>query len=114
MFAVADLHALTSLSGKGDRSAAIETARMVLAAGVNPKKVVLLLLCHYAVVIGHICYSKGTVLYRQSDLAAEHTTMMWLLACSTQTSWLNRMVHYKDKTKLSEVRMIWFFQFVVM
>ncbi len=39
------------------------------------------------------------VLYRQSRVL-EHANLAWILACLTPCSWLQRMVHYKDKTRL--------------
>ncbi len=74
VFAVADLHALTA---GVERCAAVETMRGLLACGLDPER---------------------AVLYRQSDLAGPHAALMWLLACSTPTPLLQRMVHYKDKS----------------
>lgn len=48
----------------------LETARAVLACGVNPNQ---------------------SILYRQSQVL-EHTNLAWLLGCVTPMSWLQRMV----------------------
>jgi tryptophanyl-tRNA synthetase len=77
VFAVADLHSLTGSSADAaEPTAAAETMRSLLAVGLNPER---------------------AVLYRQSDLAGQHATLMWLLSCSAATPLLQRMVHYKDK-----------------
>lgn len=76
VFAVADLHGLTAAAAPADPRAAAQTVRALLAVGLDPAR---------------------AVLYRQSDLAGPHSALMWLLACSTSTPLLQRMVHYKDK-----------------
>lgn len=58
---------------------ALESTRAVLACGIDPLK---------------------SILYRQSDVL-EHTNLSWLLGCITPVSWLQRMVHYKDKSRIS-------------
>ena len=75
MFGVADLHTLTSARAKEEGVASTETARMLLACGIDPNR---------------------SILYRQSDIGGYHTQLSWVLSCVCPIPLLKRMVAYKD------------------
>lgn len=76
-FFLADLHALTvSQDPKKLKNQVVHVASTYLAAGLDPKKV---------------------VLFRQSDVSA-HTELGWLLTTIATMGEMSRMTQFKDKT----------------
>ncbi len=73
---VADLHALTTNTVVKMWDNKISVAKTYLAAGLDPKKV---------------------VIFNQSDVQ-EHTLLGYILTCSTTIGELNRMTQFKDKS----------------
>ncbi len=73
---VADLHALTTNTVVKMWENKISVAKTYLAAGLDPKKV---------------------VIFNQSDVQ-EHTLLGYILTCSTTIGELNRMTQFKDKS----------------
>lgn len=81
IFGIVDYHAVTvNYMTKNMPQTIINTAKDVLAAGVNPKK---------------------SILFRQSDIK-EHTELAWLLNTITSMGELNRMTQYKEKSQKEE------------
>lgn len=75
---LADLHALTTGPDPAElRAATLDTATMLLAAGVDPER---------------------ATLFAQSHVAAQHTELTWMLACGATFGELRRMTQFKDKS----------------
>ena len=81
IFCVVDYHAIT-VPQKPDelRKKIIETAKIYLAAGIDPKK---------------------SIIFQQSDVK-EHTELGWILNTITRMSDLHKMTQFKDKGGESE------------
>ena len=76
VFAVADLHALTtSLEPLEFRRRCIDTLCLCLACGIDPSR---------------------SILFLQSHVSA-HAELAWILSCSTRMGELGRMTQYKEK-----------------
>lgn len=77
IFCVVDYHAITLKQNPEElRKKIIETAKIYLAAGIDPKK---------------------SIIFQQSDVQ-EHTELAWVLNCtSVRMSDLNKMTQFKDK-----------------
>lgn len=76
IFCVVDYHAITVKQDPAVlRDRIIETAKMYLAAGINPEK---------------------SVIFQQSDVSA-HTELAWILNCSARIADLNKMTQFKEK-----------------
>jgi tryptophanyl-tRNA synthetase len=77
IFAIVDYHALTvPQDPKEFNRAILDSAAMVLALGIDPKK---------------------TILFVQSE-RSEHTEMTWILNCLTPIGELQRMTQFKEKS----------------
>jgi tryptophanyl-tRNA synthetase len=80
-FCVVDLHAITVPQDPAVlRTKTREVAALYLAAGLDPKNV---------------------VIFIQSHVTA-HSELAWILTCHTPLGWLNRMTQFKDKTAKRE------------
>jgi tryptophanyl-tRNA synthetase len=80
-FCIVDLHAITvPQDPKELRKKVVEIAKIYLAAGINPKK---------------------ATIFAQSQVS-EHAELMWLLNTLVQTTELQRMTQFKDKSEKSE------------
>jgi tryptophanyl-tRNA synthetase len=76
IYCVVDLHAMTIPYEVGDmRSARLETARMLLAVGIDPDR---------------------SLLYYQSEVP-QHVELCWILATMTGLGQLERMTQFKEK-----------------
>src|ERR1700710_2551715 len=77
IYCVVDLHSISVPYNPTDlRERALDTAAMLLAAGLDPER---------------------CVFFRQSDVAA-HTELTWLLSAVTSHGDLDRMTQFKEKT----------------
>jgi tryptophanyl-tRNA synthetase len=77
IYCIVDLHAVTvPYEPAGLRTAVLDTAAMLLAAGLDPGR---------------------CVLFRQADVR-EHTELCWLLTSVTAHGELNRMTQFKEKS----------------
>ncbi|MFH1822896.1 MAG: tryptophan--tRNA ligase [Patescibacteria group bacterium] len=77
IFCVVDYHAITiHQDPKVLNKKIIETAKVYLAAGIDPKK---------------------SIIFQQSDISA-HTELAWILNCITNNSDLTKMTQFKDKS----------------
>jgi tryptophanyl-tRNA synthetase len=77
IYCVVDLHAITAPFEPAELGAArTETAKAILAAGVDPRR---------------------SLLYRQADVP-EHAELMWLLGVDVTMGPLGRMTQYKEKS----------------
>lgn len=77
LFCVVDYHAITIPQKPNElRRNIIDTARIYLAAGIDPKK---------------------AIIFQQSDVT-EHTELGWILNTITKVSELEKMTQYKDKS----------------
>ena len=77
IFSVVDYHAITTKQEPSElRQAILNSARVYLAAGIDPKK---------------------TIIFQQSAIS-EHTELGWILNTITKVSELEKMTQYKDKT----------------
>lgn len=80
-FCIVDLHAITVPQDADQlRRQTRETAAVLLAAGIDPKK---------------------STLFVQSHVRA-HVEACWILNCLTPLGWLERMTQYKAKAQLQE------------
>lgn len=78
IYCVVDLHAITAPFEPAElRSARTETAKAILASGVDPDR---------------------SLLYRQADVP-EHVELMWLLGVDATMGPLGRMTQYKEKSE---------------
>lgn len=76
IFCVVDYHAITVKQNPAVlREKIIETAKMYLAAGINPEK---------------------SIIFQQSDVSA-HAELAWILNCSARIADLNKMTQFKEK-----------------
>ncbi|QXQ06054.1 tryptophan--tRNA ligase [Sphingosinicellaceae bacterium] len=76
IYCIVDLHAVTSYTEPTAlRSATLDMAAALLAAGIDPER---------------------AVLFCQSRVSA-HAELAWLLECVARVGWLNRMTQFKDK-----------------
>ncbi|KNE71252.1 tryptophan-tRNA ligase [Allomyces macrogynus ATCC 38327] len=78
VYSIVDLHALTAhppVPPATLRDSIHNSARVLLALGINPKK---------------------SILFQQSQVPA-HTQLQWVLTCVTSVGWLNRMTQWKTK-----------------
>ena len=82
IFCVVDYHAITvKQDPKKLKKNIINTAKIYIASGINPKK---------------------SVIFQQSDISA-HTELTWILNCtSARISDLNKMTQFKDKAGSSQ------------
>ncbi len=83
LFMIANLHALTipeAVKANELRENARRVAALYIAAGLDPKEVVIFL---------------------QSDVPA-HAYLAWILTCCTPMGWLERMTQFKTKASQSE------------
>ena len=81
IFCVVDYHAITVAYPKDEMPARIiNTAKDILASGVNPKR---------------------STIFLQSDIS-EHTELAWILNTFTAMGELNRMTQYKEKAAKHE------------
>jgi len=77
IFCVVDYHAITVKQKPEElKRKTIETTKLYIAAGVDPKKV---------------------IIFQQSDISA-HTELAWILNCVARISDLNKMTQFKDKS----------------
>ena len=77
IYCIVDLHAVTvSYSPEELRERVLDTAAVLIAAGLDPSR---------------------CVLFRQGDVA-EHTELCWLLSAVTELGRLNRMHQFRDKS----------------
>jgi len=77
IFCLVDMHAITLPQDPAElREKTLETAAILLAAGIDPDK---------------------SALFVQSDIA-EHAELAWLLNCIASMGQLNRMTQYKEKS----------------
>lgn len=78
IFCVVDYHAITVKKDAEElRQRIIETAKIYLAAGIDPEK---------------------SIIFKQSDVS-EHTELAWILNCAgARIADLNKMTQFKDKT----------------
>jgi len=77
IYCIVDLHAITvPFEPDGLRSYVLDTAAMLLAAGLDPER---------------------CILFRQSEVR-EHTELCWLLSAVTSHGDLNRMTQFKEKS----------------
>jgi tryptophanyl-tRNA synthetase len=72
-----EINIYTPSNESGTSASVIQTASCLLAAGLDPKKV---------------------VLFTQSNIPA-HAELMWILSCMSPLSWLNKMIQFKEKSK---------------
>jgi tryptophanyl-tRNA synthetase len=80
IYCIVDLHALTvPFEPAVLRSQVLDTAAVLLAAGLEPDK-------------------GRCILFRQSDVR-EHSELCWLLTCLTPHGDLNRMTQFKEKSE---------------
>ncbi|HKE53839.1 MAG TPA: tryptophan--tRNA ligase [Actinomycetota bacterium] len=78
IYCLVDLHAITvEHDPRGLRSAVHDTTAILLAAGLDPRRI---------------------ILFRQSDVS-EHATLCWLLASVTSYGELSRMTQFKEKSE---------------
>ncbi len=78
IFSVVDLHALTVYQDpKKFRNQIIDTAKILLASGIDPEK---------------------SIIFVQSEIA-EHLELYWILNSITKVAELELMTQYKDKTQ---------------
>jgi tryptophanyl-tRNA synthetase len=78
IFCLVDLHAITLPQNPAElREQILETAAVLLAAGIDPQR---------------------SALFVQSDVA-EHAELAWLLNCIASMGQLNRMTQYKEKSE---------------
>lgn len=78
LFCVVDLHALTVVPDPAElRARTLETAMVLLAAGIDPSRCTLFLQSH----------------------VPEHTELAWLLNCVATMGELGRMTQFKDKSE---------------
>lgn len=78
IFMIADYHALDSLEDeKSFYRVILDTARWILAVGVNPDQ---------------------AIIFRQSDIA-EHTELAWIFGAITPLGELERMTQFKEKSE---------------
>ncbi|KAJ3348979.1 hypothetical protein GGF32_005885 [Allomyces javanicus] len=78
VYSIVDLHALTAhppVPPAALRDSIHNSARVLLALGIDPKK---------------------SILFQQSQVPA-HTQLQWVLTCVTSVGWLNRMTQWKTK-----------------
>ncbi len=76
LYCIVDLHAITIWQDpKALEDSVRQTAAIVLACGIDPKK--------------HI-------LFNQSRVSA-HAELAWILNCTARLGWLNRMTQFKEK-----------------
>ena len=81
IFCIVDLHAITIPQVPVTlKKRIIETAKILLAAGIDPKK---------------------SLLFVQSE-RPEHSELAWILNCFTNFGELSRMTQFKDKAKKNE------------
>lgn len=73
LFSIVDLHSMTVPDRKGLAQSTLESAAMLLAAGIDPDQ---------------------TILFRQSDVL-QHASLMWMLLCRVSVSRLQRMIQWK-------------------
>ncbi len=79
IFCVVDLHAITVEQDPKILKAKIrETAALLLACGIDPKK---------------------STLFIQSRLGGLHAEMTWLLNCFIPMGWMERMTQFKEKSE---------------
>jgi tryptophanyl-tRNA synthetase len=77
IYCIVDLHAVTvTYSPEELRERVLDTAAVLIAAGLDPSR---------------------CVLFRQGDVA-EHTELCWLLSAVTELGRLNRMHQFRDKS----------------
>src|SRR5688500_8354759 len=77
IYCIVDLHAITVSYDPAElRERSLDTAAILLAAGLEPER---------------------CVLFRQGDVA-EHTELCWLLSSVTELGRLNRMHQFRDKS----------------
>ena len=77
IYCIVDLHAITVAYDPAElRERSLDTAAILLAAGLEPER---------------------CVLFRQGDVA-EHTELTWLLSSVTELGRLNRMHQFRDKS----------------
>ncbi|KAI9164242.1 Tryptophan--tRNA ligase, mitochondrial [Blastocladiella emersonii ATCC 22665] len=78
LYSIVDLHALTAhppVSPSALRDSIADTARLLLATGIDPDR---------------------SVLFQQSRVAG-HTQLQWVLTCGASMGWLARMTQWKTK-----------------
>lgn len=77
LFCLVDLHAITVRDNAKNLSTNTrEMAAILLATGIDPKR---------------------SILFQQSAVPA-HTSLAWILSCTSRVGWLNRMVQFKEKS----------------
>ncbi|MFH1412565.1 MAG: tryptophan--tRNA ligase [bacterium] len=78
IFCVVDYHAITiEHDPKTYNQQIIDTAKMYIAAGINPKK---------------------CMIFKQSDIH-QHTELAWIFNCTARMNDLKKMTQFKDKAK---------------
>jgi len=77
IFCVVDLHAITvSQDPKILKAKTLETAGLLMAIGIDPKRSILMVQSH----------------------VHEHSELAWILNCFIPMGWMNRMTQYKEKS----------------
>lgn len=78
LFCIVDYHAITVYQDpKRLKQNIYETAALLFAAGIDPKK---------------------SIVFVQSHISA-HTELAWILNCITPMGWMERMTQFKDKSQ---------------
>lgn len=78
IFCIVDHHAITTYQDPKElKQNILETAGILFAAGIDPKK---------------------SIVFIQSHISA-HTELAWILNCVTPMGWLERMTQFKDKSQ---------------
>jgi len=78
IFCIVDLHAITiNQNPQQLRENIRQTAALLLAAGIDPKK---------------------STLFVQSDIP-EHSELAWILNCHIPMGWMKRMTQFKEKSE---------------
>ncbi|KAI9216195.1 tryptophanyl-tRNA synthetase [Blastocladiella britannica] len=77
LYSIVDMHALTTPHPDPNslRQSVLDTAAVLLAAGIDPK---------------------GCILFQQSHVL-EHAALQWALTCGTSMGWVARMTQWKSK-----------------
>ncbi|MCR4397558.1 MAG: tryptophan--tRNA ligase, partial [Firmicutes bacterium] len=93
LYCIVDLHALTVPFDPGDlRGRILDTAALLLAAGIDPAKVTLFVQSH----------------------VHEHSELAWLLSCVATFGEMSRMTQFKDKSEGKESVSIGLFTYPVL
>ncbi len=93
IYCVVDLHAITVPQNRKDlQKSVFDTAALLLACGVDPKK---------------------SMLFVQSDVP-EHSELAWILQCHTYMGELRRMTQFKDKAENAEAAAVGLFSYPVL